>query len=291
MKRLLLFAFFLVASTVTLAKPLVVTTFSILQDMVQEIGQDKIEVRNLVEPNQDTHVFEPRPENAKDLAQAKLVVKNGLGFEGWLNRLIKASGYQGKVIEASKGIRPIFYGTRRRRRIADPHAWHSLENAQIYVDNIVESLSTLLPKDADFFKARAEVYKKSLKTLQEKVQKDLEEIPSEKRTIISNHNAFNYLGRDYGITFYAPLGLSTGSEPSAKAVAKLIEKIRKEKIRAMFVENISNTRLLEQISKETGVKIVGVLYSDALSKPGTEADTYLKLMEYNLSSLIKALKE
>ncbi|EKE09369.1 MAG: hypothetical protein ACD_16C00190G0017 [uncultured bacterium] len=290
MKRLLFFAFFSVFSTASFAKPLVVTTFSILQDMVHVIGQDKIEIRNLVGPNQDVHVFEPRPENAKDLTQANLVINNGLGFEGWLDRLIKASGFQGQIAVASKGVRPIIYGS-RRRRIVDPHAWHSLENAQIYVDNIVEALTTLLPKETSFFKAQAKAYKKSLKILQKKIYKNLKDIPPEMRTVISNHNAFDYLGQDYNIKFYAPLGISTDSEPSAKVIAKLIERIRKEKIRALFVENISNRRLLEQISKETGVKIAGVLYSDALSEPGTEADTYLKMMTFNLSSLVKALKE
>ena len=286
--RFFLFLSFLFFSTACIAKPLVVTTFSILQDMVHEIGGDKIELKNLVGPNQDTHVFEPRPENAKDLTHAKLVIKNGLGFEGWLDRLIKASGFYGQVVVASKGIRPILHG---RRRFPDPHAWHSLENAQIYVDNIVEGLSTLLPEDAKYFKARGEAYKEQLKMLQEKTNHELGNVPLENRKVISNHNAFDYLGREFGIIFFAPLGISTDAEPSAKALAKLIERIKKEKIHVMFVENISNVRLLEQISKETGVTIAGVLYSDALSKPGTEADTYLKMMNFNLSALVKALHE
>lgn len=285
--RFFLLLSFLFFSTASMAKPLVVTTFSILQDMVHEIGGDKIELDNLVGPNQDAHVFEPRPENAKALSHAKLVIKNGLGFEGWLDRLINASGFHGQVVVASKGIRPILHG---RRRFADPHAWHSLENAQVYVDNIIEGLSTLLPEEADYFKARGEAYKKQLKTLRKKTQHELEPIPVERRKVISNHSAFDYLGREFEITFFSPLGLSTDAEPSALAVANLIERIKKEKIQVMFVENISNTRLLEQIAKDTGVTIAGVLYSDALSEPGTEADTYLKMMEFNISALVKAFE-
>lgn len=286
--RFFLFLSFFFFSTICMAKPFVVTTFSILQDMVHEIGGDKIELKNLVGPNQDTHVFEPRPENAKDLAHAKLVIKNGLGLEGWLDRLIQASGFHGQIVVASKGIRPIFHG---RRRFVDPHAWHSLENAQIYVDNVVEGLSALLPEDAKYFKARGEAYKEQLKMLQEKTNHELETIPLKNRKVISNHNAFDYLGREFHITFFAPLGISTDAEPSAMVLVNLIKRIKKEKIHVMFAENISNSRLLNQISKETGATIAGVLYSDALSEPGTEADTYLKMMEFNLSALIKAFHE
>lgn len=283
----LLFAFF---STPLWAKPLVVTTFSILQDMVFEIAQDKVEVRSLVGPNQDSHVFEPRPQNAKDIARADLVVVNGLGFEGWLDRLIEASGFHGKILVATTGIHPLISHLNGVRR-EDPHGWHSLENAQVYVDNIVRGLSDLLPQEVVFFKARGEAYKKALKALKDETLKELKGIPLEKRKVITNHDAFGYLGREFKITFYSPLGISTDAEPSAKSVAKLIEKIKKEKIQAVFVENISNPRLLNQISSETGTHIGGVLYSDALSSLGTEADTYLKMMRYNLSSLIQAMKK
>ncbi len=286
--RIFLFLFML--SSECLAKPLVIATFSILGDMVQEIGQDKVEVKNLVGPNQDSHIYEPRPQDAKDLAQADLVFINGLGFEGWLDRLIEASGFHGKVLVTTKGIQPLTQLVHGKASV-DPHAWHSLKNAQVYVDNIVEGLSDLLPEEAPFFKAQGEAYKKALKNLESQTQKKLESIPLEKRKVITNHEAFGYLDRDFNITFYAPLGISTESEASAKSVAKLIHKIQKEKIQAIFVENISNRRLLEQISNETGTHIGGILYSDALSSPGREADTYLKMMAFNLSSLIKAMEK
>lgn len=277
-------------STPSFGKPLVVTTFSILGDMVQEIGQDKIDVKTLVGPDQDSHVFEPRPQNAKELERADLVVVNGLGFEGWLDRLIEASGFHGKILVATTNIIPLVYKSHGEETV-DPHAWHSLKNAQIYINNIVKGLSELLPQDAAFFQARGEAYKDSLERLEKEAHAHLAVIPLQKRRVITGHTAFGYLGRDFDIVFYAPLGISTESEPSAKGVATLIRQIQAEGIQAIFIENISNPRLMEQIANETHTHIGGTLYSDALSAPGTEADTYLKMMTYNLSSLIRAMKK
>lgn len=288
--RIFLFFIFLIFSNHSMAKPLVVTTFSILKDMVREIGQDKVDVKSLVGPNQDPHVFEPRPQHAKELGEADLIVENGLGFEGWLDRLIEASGFHGKIVIATTGIHPL---TRlsHGKEVSDPHAWHSLQNAQVYVDNIVKGLSEMLPEDAAFFKGRGDAYKHKLQVLENNTLQDIAAIPVDRRKVITNHDAFGYLGREYAITFYSPLGISTDAEPSAKAVVALIHRIRKEGIQAIFAENISNPRLLEQITQETGKSIGGVLYSDALSALGTDADTYLKMMDSNLSSLVKALKK
>lgn len=286
--RTLLFFFLFTFSTASIAKPLVITTFSILEDMVHEIAQDKVDIKSLVGPDQDPHVFEPRPQHAKELSAADLVVENGLGFEGWLDRLIEASGFKGEIIIATTGINPLSR-TSHGKTIPDPHAWHSLQNAQVYVDNIVQGLSELLPNDASFFKAQGDAYKRKLAALEAKTAQDLEAIPIEKRKVITNHDAFGYLGREFNITFFSPLGISTDAEPSAKAVVALIHRIRTEGITAIFAENISNPRLLEQITKETGTNIGGVLYSDALSAPGSNADTYLKMMSFNLSSLINTL--
>lgn len=287
MRFLLIFFLFV---TPVFGKPLVVATFSILGDMVHEIGQDKVDVKVLVGSDQDSHVFEPRPQDAQELGQADLVVINGLEFEGWLNRLIEASGFQGKILVATTGIYPLTYGA-SREEIIDPHAWHSLKNAQIYIDNIVKGLSALLPQDASFFKKRGVLYKDALRTLENETHQQLMIIPLRKRKVITGHRAFGYLGRDFEISFYAPMGISTESEPSAKGVAALIRQIQQEGIQAIFIENISNPRLMEQIASETQTHIGGTLYSDALSAPGTEADTYLKMMRFNLSSLIKAMEK
>jgi len=278
----------LLLTTSAFAKPLVVATFSILGDMVHQIGDDKVDIKILVGPNEDTHVYEPRPQDAKYLSQADLVVVNGLGFEGWLERLIEASGFKGKVVSASAGIVPLEREV-NGKKTTDPHAWHSLKNAQIYVDNIAKGLSELLPNESSFFKSRADAFKKSLQNLEAKTHEALKTIPLSKRKVITGHDAFAYLGDEFNIQFYAPQGMSTESEPSAKSVAELINLIKKEKVKAIFVENISNPRLVEQIANESGVQIGGILYSDALSPPGTEADTYLKMMEYNLDAITKAL--
>lgn len=286
--RALLILLFLITSAS--AKPLVISTFSILGNMVHEIGQDKIEVKTLVGPDQDSHIFEPRPQDAKALGYAHLVVVNGLGFEGWLDRLIEASGFHGTVLVASQGIVPLIHNA-HGGEVEDPHAWHSLKNAQIYVDNIVQGLSALLPQDAAFFKARGAAYKKALQALEDETHSRLAAIPVGKRKVIAGHRAFGYLGRDFDITFYAPLGISTESEPTAKGIVTLIHQIQSEGIQAIFIENISNPRLMEQIASETNTSVGGTLYSDALSAPGTSADTYLKMMALNLSALIKAMEK
>lgn len=282
--------FLMVFLTTAHAKPLVVTTFSIVEDIVHEIGQDKIEVKTLVGPNQDSHVYQPRPQDGKDLSQADLVVVNGLGFEGWLDRLIDASGFHGKILVATKGIHPLTYQV-HGSNFVDPHAWHSLQNGRIYVDNIVRGLSELLPQDASFFKTRGDAYKKSLTDLEKKMQEKFKVIPKGARKIITNHNAFDYLGREFGLTFISPQGLRTEAQPSAKALARLINQIRQENIQAIFIENISNPRLIEQISEETQVQIGGLLYSDALSSKGEAGDTYLKMMTFNLDALHKSLEK
>ncbi len=280
----------LLLSSNCFAKPLVVTTFSILGDMVHQIGQDKIEVRNLVGPNQDSHVYEPRPQDAKELGRADLVIVNGLGFEGWIDRLIEASGFHGKKLVATTGITPLQI-TYHGKVYLDPHAWHSLKAAQVYVDNIVKGLVELVPDEAPFFKKQGEAYKQAIAQLEKDTQKQLESVPLDQRKVITNHEAFGYLGRDFGLIFSSPQGISTDAEPSAKVVAALIRRIKEEHIQAVFIENISNPRLMNQIASETGTKVGGVLYSDALSAPGTEADTYLKMMASNLATIVRVMKK
>jgi zinc/manganese transport system substrate-binding protein len=280
----------IVLATPAVAKPFVITSFSILGDMVHVIAGDKVHVKNLVGPNQDSHIYEPRPRDAKDLGRADMVVINGLGFEGWIERLINASGFRGKRCVATVGIKPL-QKMIRGKIYTDPHSWLSLKESQLYIDNIVTCLSTLMPEEASYFKGRGDTYKKSLKSLELETTKQLESVPVDQRRVITNHAAFSYLGRDFGIAFYSAQGMSTEAEPSAKAVAALIRQIKKDKIKAIFIENISNPRLMQGIAHETGSKIGGILYSDALSAPGTEADTYLKMMTFNLSSLVRVMRE
>ena len=282
----------------------VVASFSILADMVREVGGDLVEVTSLVGPNADAHGFEPTPSDAKRLAQAKLVVVNGLNFEGWTNRLIKSSGYKGEVVTASKGVNTIPLPSRSNKDNTshghnhghnhgdiDPHAWQSLDNAKIYVQNISAGLLRALPAQSEQIKAREQAYLKRLDEMNEKARTSFAAIPSDKRRAITSHDAFGYLARAYGIQFFSPQGWSTDREASAADVARINRQIRDQKITALFVEQSSDSRLLERIAKDTGVKIGGTLYSDALSAPGTEADTYLKMYAYNVDTLVKGLQQ
>lgn len=268
------------------ARPLkVVASFSILADMVREIGGPAVEVVALVGPNADAHVFEPSPADVRRLAAADLVVVNGLGFEGWIDRLVQASGYRGPLVVASDGVpgRTLGHGP-------DPHAWQDLTHAQRYVSNLRQGLTRAQPGHAAEFERRAADYTERLKALDRQARARFDAIPADRRRVITSHDAFGYFGAAYGIQFLAPQGVSTDSEPSAATVARLIDQIRSEKVRAVFVENITDPRLVERIAREGGVHVGGRLYSDALSLPGTEADTYLKFFACNVRTLAAALE-
>jgi zinc/manganese transport system substrate-binding protein len=263
----------------------VVASFSILADLLRNIGGDAIDVAVLVGPDADAHVFEPRPADAKRLADADLVVINGLSFEGWMDRLVRSSGYRGPVTIASAGITP-----RRFGKEPDPHAWQDLTHTRRYVLNIRDALIKIRPADAAYFEQRAAQYVERLAALDAELRKVFADIPKEQRRVITSHDAFGYFGAAYGIEFLSPQGMNTGSEASASAVARLIDQIRRLGARAVFVENITNPRLVERIAREGGATVGGKLYSDALSKPGTQADTYLKLFAHNAQTIAAALR-
>jgi zinc/manganese transport system substrate-binding protein len=270
----------------------VVASFSVLGDMVQNVGGDKIALTTLVGANGDTHVYQPTPADAKAVAEARLFIVNGLGLEGWLPRLVGAVGFKGKVATVSDGIKPLTMEDEdapkaggKTKRVADPHAWQSLANGRIYVANIVTALSEADPEDAAFYRERGEAYSRQLAALDEKVKAELATVPKAKRRVITSHDAFQYYGKAYGVEFVAPLGISTESEASAGDIAKLIRQIRKEKVKALFIENVSDPRLIEQLAKEAGAVVGPPLYSDALSKPGEPGATYLAMFEHNTAAL------
>ncbi|WP_374545448.1 metal ABC transporter substrate-binding protein [Rhodoblastus sp.] len=266
----------------------VVASFSVLGDFVQEVGGDKVEVKSLVGPNGDAHVFQPSPADAQSLAAAKMIVVNGLTLEGWMTRLIEASGAKAPVIVATKGITPR-EGEEDGKKGIDPHAWQSVPNAKIYVSNILAALIAADPADADYFRARAQSYQAALDETDKKVRAAIASIPAKNRKIITTHDAFGYFGEAYGFEFIAPQGLSTESEPSAKDVARLITQIKREHAPAVFLENISDPRLMKRIAQESGAKIGGELFSDSLSPPDGPAATYIAMMEHNIVELKKAL--
>jgi len=266
----------------------VVATFSLLADIAREVGGPAVEVSALVGPNADAHVFEPTPSDVRRVAGADVVITNGLRFEGWIDRLIKASGYRGPVVIASRGV-----ALRQLSGGADPHAWQDLANGQRYADNIraalVAALAAKSPAHAAEVEVRASAYQQKLAALDRDSRARIAALPAERRRVITSHDAFGYFAAAYGITFIAPRGWTTGSEPSAEAVARIVRQARQAKASALLVENISDPRLIERIARESGLKVGGKLYSDALSPPGTEADTYLKMFEHNVRTLVQAM--
>lgn len=276
----------------------VVATFSILGDMVARVGGDRIDVKPLVGPGGDAHVYQPTPADAAELAKARLVFMNGLKFEGWMEKLVAASGYKGRVVTATKGIEVIDVPHRHGKRDkhghdhsgkADPHAWQSLANGLIYVRNIKDGLCRLDADGCATYAANAAAYTQEIENLDVEIRAQMSAVPPAARTVITSHDAFAYFARAYGIRFLSPRGVSTESEASAKDVARLIDQIRKEKVKALFVENIADPRLINQIGRETGVALGGTLYSDALSPAGGPAATYLDMMRHNARLIAGAM--
>jgi len=285
MRRLLLCVVLLIASPLHAAERLnVVASFSILGDFVRTIGGDRVNVTTLVGPDSDVHVYTPAPSDAKRIADAKLVIVNGLGLEGWLPRLVQSSGSKATVVIASAGIAPLKLGS-----AADPHAWQSVLNARVYVTDIANALVAADPDDADLFRAQAKTYLEKLETLDREVREAVAKIPADRRKVISTHDAFGYFAAEYGIQFVAPLGVSTETEPSARDIAAIIGQIRAQKIPAVFLENISDDRLIRRIAAETGAKVGGTLISDGLTGEKGLAPTYIDMVRHNIKALTSAL--
>ena len=269
-----------------------VASFSILGDMVKQVGGDRVEVTTLVGPNGDAHVFSPTPADAKMLAGAQVFFVNGLGFEGWMERLEKASGFKGELVVASKGVKPLTMVEEEgggSEVVTDPHAWQSLANGKIYVANIRDGLIKADPAGKATYEANAAKYLAAIDEEEKAVKEAIASLPPARRRIITSHDAFGYFADAYGLEIIAPEGVSTESEASAQDVAKIIRQIRAEHIPAVFVENVTDRRLLDQIARETGAKIGGELYSDALSPPDGPAPTYLDMFRHNIGALTAAL--
>ena len=260
-------------------KPVAVATFSILADLTQRVAGDYAQVLTLVGPNGDAHVFEPGPKESAELAHADLLIANGLGFEPWLQRLEDASGFIGKVVLASDGVTPL------AAEGVDPHAFQDLANAQIYVANIAKGLSEAAPDHAADFKANADKLIAEITALDQQLKAEFGAIPQERRRVLTSHDAFHYFGRAYGIEFVSVQGLSTEAEPTADDLVKVVRQARDGHLSAIFLENMSDPRLAETVAQETGLRVGGELYADALSEADGPAPDYLSLVRHNAQQL------
>ncbi|MXN52814.1 zinc ABC transporter solute-binding protein [Shinella sp. AETb1-6] len=309
------------AATATAAELNVVASFSIIADFAKNVGGERVEVKTLVGPDGDAHVYEPRPADAVALEAANVVLVNGLEFEGFMKRLIETSGTKAPVVEVTKGIEPLkaeeeghhhdekageaghnhegdekeeaghdhAHEGHHHHGEFDPHAWQSIHNAEIYVKNIADAFCEADKAGCATYTANADAYVAKLEDLEKEVKTAIEGIPADKRTVITSHDAFGYFEHEYGLKFIAPEGISTEAEASAADVAKLIDQVKEDKASAIFLENITNPRLIEQISAETGIKVGGTLYSDALSGEDGPASTYLDMFRYNVETLKAAI--
>jgi zinc/manganese transport system substrate-binding protein len=268
------------------AKLKVVASFSILGDMVHEVAGDNADIVTLVGPNGDAHMYEPSPADAKTLASADLVIVNGLHFEGWLGRLIVSSGYSGQPVLASKGIAPFeLAGTMEQ----DPHAWQNVANAKIYVTNIRDAFIDKDSAHAEIYKANASRYLKQLDDLDTWVKQEIAKVPQQHRSFITTHDAFQYFAKAYGVTLHAPIGINTEGNASAADIAHLIDQIRVQHIQALFMENITDSRLIRQLETDGGAYVGGTLYSDALSAPEGPAGTYVKMITQNVTLMPRGM--
>ncbi len=263
----------------------VVASFSILGDMVEQVTGDLASVTTIVGPDADAHVYTPNANDARAVADANVIFVNGLGFETWSKTLIDNSGTKARVYVATNGVSPLKVDGE-----IDPHAWNALPNGVTYVRNIAKAMGEADAANAKTYQANADAYIAKLEALHKQTLSDLGTLPKDSRTVVTAHDAFGYLANAYGLRFLAPVGIDTESEPSAKQLAKLIDQLKNEKVAGLFVENITSPALVEQISRETGLKIGGRLFSDALSVKGGPATSYLAMFEHNLGVMLAALK-
>lgn len=288
MRKLLIYIFtaviFTISSNPSWAKIDVVASFSILADMVEQVAGDKANVTAIVGPDADAHLYAPNAGDAIAVTKADLVIINGMGFETWSTSLIETSGTKATIAIATQGIEPLLV-----EGAIDPHAWNSLTNGIIYINNIQAALTAASPENAAIFKKNADAYRTKLMALHNRALADIDKLPLDKRVVVTAHDAFGYLASAYGLTFLAPQGIDTEAEPSAKELAELISFLREKGAGALFVENIANSDLIAQISRETGIKIGGRIYSDALSVKGSPATSYLAMFKHNLELLTTTL--
>lgn len=280
----------LLSSPLAMAKTVdAVASFSILGDIVQEVGGEHVKVTTLVGPDGDPHSFEPSPKDSKAINASDVVFVSGLGLEGWIDRLVTASGYKGHLVTASEGV-----NSRKMeedgKQITDPHAWNSMANGVIYATNVMNALIKADPEDVDYFRQRGTAYIEQLQKLDAWAKTEFTGIPQSKRKVLTSHDAFGYFGQEYHVSFMAPVGFSTEAEASASGVASLIKQIKEEKVKTYFIENQTDPRLVKQIAAASGAQPGGELYPEALSGPQGPATTYIKAFKHNVETIVASMK-
>lgn len=280
----------LLSSPLAMAKTVdAVASFSILGDIVHEVGGEHVNVTTLVGPDGDPHSFEPSPKDSKAINASDVVFVSGLGLEGWIDRLVTASGYKGHLVTASEGV-----NSRKMeedgKQITDPHAWNSMANGVIYATNVMNALIKADPEDADYFRQRGKAYIEQLQKLDAWAKTEFTGIPQSKRKVLTSHDAFGYFGQEYHVSFMAPVGFSTEAEASASGVASLIKQIKEQQVKTYFIENQTDPRLVKQIAAASGAQPGGELYPEALSGPQGPATTYIKAFKHNVETIVASMK-
>lgn len=285
----ILFVAAVLFGTPALADPLpVVASFSVLGDLVRQVGGDDVAVTTLVGPGGDAHVYQPVPSDAQSMLKARLVFVNGLGMEGWMDRLIQASGTKAQVVTVAAAVKAARM-EEDGKTVTDPHAWQDLSNGRLYVKAIAAALVQADPAHADGYNGRAAALDKEFADLDVWVKGEIGKVPQAKRRVITTHDAFGYFGRAYGVKFLAPIGISTEAEPTAAGIAKLSRQAKAEHIKALFIENLSDPRLIQTLAHDIGADVGGELFSDSLSPADGPAATYQDMFRHNVPAMVEAM--
>lgn len=288
-RRPLLAAFAALPIAARAAAPVrVVASFSVLGDMVRAVSGPLASVDVLVGPDRDVHVYEPSPRDLRAVLAARVLVRNGLGLEGWMDRLTGAAGFSGIDTVAARDVVPRTMSEHGAIAV-DPHAWQDPRNALLYVGTIAAALAQADPGNASAYQAAAASYMARIKETDAWIEAQLSAVPAHRRRIVTTHDAFGYYGARYGVAFLAAEGISTETQPSAKGIAALVAQIKREKIRAVFLEAMTSDRMAKTLAREAGAVLGGTVYSDALSPADGPAATYLAMLRYNTTLFVAAM--
>jgi zinc/manganese transport system substrate-binding protein len=271
----------------------VVATFSVIADMVTQVAEDRVHLTTIVGPDGDSELYRPTMADAKTVAEAKIVFMNGINdeFEPWLEPLLKQAKFAGAKVVVSRGAKTISASEENtpsgkpKPAELDQHAWLDPKNGIIYVNNIAEALAKYDPENAAPYRARAAAYVDDLKALDTWAKAEMAAIPPAKRRIISSHDSLEYLAKAYNITLISVNGWTNNAEPSAAELARLTQQIKKERVHALFLDSITDPRVMQRIGQEAGISVGDTLYGDALSKPGGPAGTYVKMIRHDIEAL------